>query len=144
MQHTLYVLHCRRKNNKIKNMWSLKKMSNLLMNWQVLELSWTISTASSSLHTEHMEWTTVLLLIITQNSPFKGTVSQDFLLQVFFHESSSPKPLKVTLGSFQIFSKFLRYSQVKVHHWYKQHFAYNHPQICLQFQIHQWQIRHPY
>jgi hypothetical protein len=35
---------------------------------------------------------------------FKGTVSQNFLLQVF-HESSSPKPLKITLGSFQIFLK---------------------------------------
>ncbi len=27
------------------------------------------------------------------------------MLQVFFHESPSPKPLKITLGSFQIFSK---------------------------------------
>ncbi len=35
---------------------------------------------------------------------FKGTVWRDFLLQIF-HESSSPKPLKMTLGSFQIFSK---------------------------------------
>jgi hypothetical protein len=34
----------------------------------------------------------------------KGTVSQDFLLQVFY-ESSSPKPLKITLGSLQILSK---------------------------------------
>jgi hypothetical protein len=32
-------------------------------------------------------------------------VSRDFLLQVFFHESSSPKPLKITLVSFKIFSK---------------------------------------
>jgi hypothetical protein len=36
----------------------------------------------------------------------KGTVSRDFLLQVFFHESSSPKPLKVTLGSLQLLQKF--------------------------------------
>jgi hypothetical protein len=35
---------------------------------------------------------------------FKGTVSRDFLLW-FFYESSSPKPLKITLGSFQIFRK---------------------------------------
>jgi hypothetical protein len=35
---------------------------------------------------------------------FKGTVSRDLLLHVFFHESS-PEPLKITLGSFQIFSK---------------------------------------
>ncbi len=55
-----------------------------------------------------------------QGSVIKGTVSQDFFLQVFFHtssspkffasgffhKSSSPKPLKITLGSFQIFSKF--------------------------------------
>ncbi len=26
---------------------------------------------------------------------FKGKMSQDFLLQIFFHESSSPKPLKI-------------------------------------------------
>jgi hypothetical protein len=36
---------------------------------------------------------------------FKRTVPRDFLLQVFFHESSSPKPLKITVGSFRIFSK---------------------------------------
>jgi hypothetical protein len=36
--------------------------------------------------------------------PIKGTVAQDFLLQVF-HKSSDPKPLKITEGSFQIFSK---------------------------------------
>jgi hypothetical protein len=36
---------------------------------------------------------------------FKGTVSQDFLLQVFFHESFSHKPLKLSLGSFQMFTK---------------------------------------
>jgi hypothetical protein len=33
-------------------------------------------------------------------------VSHVFLLQFFFHETSSPKPLKITLGSFQIFLKF--------------------------------------
>ncbi len=33
-------------------------------------------------------------------------MSQDFCLR-FFHESSSPKPLKIMLGSFQIFSKIL-------------------------------------
>ncbi len=37
---------------------------------------------------------------------FKGTVSWDFLLQVFFHESSFSKPLKIRLGSFQTFSNF--------------------------------------
>ena len=37
----------------------------------------------------------------------KGTVSRDFLLQVFFHESPSPKPLIITLGTFRIFSKII-------------------------------------
>ncbi len=36
---------------------------------------------------------------------FKGTVSQDFLLQVYFHESSSLQPLKITLWSFGCFPK---------------------------------------
>jgi hypothetical protein len=35
----------------------------------------------------------------------KGTVSRDFLLQVFIHESSSPKPPKI--GSLRIFSNIL-------------------------------------
>jgi hypothetical protein len=42
--------------------------------------------------------------IIIFSSSVKGTVSQDFLLQVF-PESTSPKPLKITLGSFRIFLK---------------------------------------
>jgi hypothetical protein len=36
---------------------------------------------------------------------FKGTVSLDFLLLVFFHESVSPKALSIPLGPFRIFSK---------------------------------------
>jgi hypothetical protein len=36
---------------------------------------------------------------------YKGTVPQDFLLQVFFHESFSHKPLKLSLGSFRMFTK---------------------------------------
>jgi hypothetical protein len=36
-----------------------------------------------------------------------GTVSQKFFCFRFCHESSCPKPLKKTLGSFQIFSKIL-------------------------------------
>jgi hypothetical protein len=56
---------------------------------------------------------------ISREFPFKGTVSRDFLLQVFFNESPSPKPLKITLGSFQIFINSRRYSQVKVHHRYQ-------------------------
>ncbi len=41
------------------------------------------------------------LLSTMEKFPLKGTVSRDFLL----HESSSPKPLKITWGSFQIFPK---------------------------------------
>jgi hypothetical protein len=36
---------------------------------------------------------------------FKGTRSR-FFASGFFHESSSPKPMKIALGSLQIFSKF--------------------------------------
>jgi hypothetical protein len=38
----------------------------------------------------------------------KGTVSQDCLLQGFY-ETSSPKPMKITLESFQIFENLQRY-----------------------------------
>jgi hypothetical protein len=38
----------------------------------------------------------------------KGTVYPKFFASGFFHESSSPNPLKITLGSFWIFSKILR------------------------------------
>ncbi len=37
------------------------------------------------------------------------------MLQVFFHESSSPRHLKMALGSFRICSKF------KMHHRYQRH-----------------------
>jgi hypothetical protein len=39
----------------------------------------------------------------------KGTVSRDFLLLVFFHESVSPKPLSIPLGPFRIFPKIRGY-----------------------------------
>ncbi len=35
-------------------------------------------------------------------------MSRDFLLQVFFHKSVSPKPLNVPFGTFRIFSKIRR------------------------------------
>jgi hypothetical protein len=38
----------------------------------------------------------------------KGTVSRDFFASDFFHESSSPKSLKTTLGSFRIILKIRR------------------------------------
>ena len=37
----------------------------------------------------------------------KGTVSRDFCFR-FFNESTSPKPLKITVGSFRFFSKIHR------------------------------------
>jgi hypothetical protein len=43
---------------------------------------------------------------------------------MFFPESSSPKPLKITLGVFPNFFKNLqRYSQVKVQHRYQRQFV---------------------
>ncbi len=49
-------------------------------------------------------------------------MSWDVLLQDFFHESSFPKTVKITLGSFQNFFEIsLRYSQVKMHHWHQHH-----------------------
>jgi hypothetical protein len=42
---------------------------------------------------------------IIRYAPFKGTVSQDFLLLVFFHQSVSPQPQSIHLGPFRIFSK---------------------------------------
>jgi hypothetical protein len=40
-----------------------------------------------------------------KNSYLQGAVPRDFRLQVFFIETVSPKPLSISLGSFQIFSK---------------------------------------
>ncbi len=42
---------------------------------------------------------------IIQNVSFKGTVSREILLLVFFHESSFPEPFIIALGSIQICSK---------------------------------------
>ncbi len=53
-----------------------------------------VSSTSSTI------WVTLLLI----SEAFKGTMSRDFLLQVFY-VSSSPKPLKISFGSLQIFSK---------------------------------------
>ncbi len=83
----------------------------------------TILLHLSSIHTAFIDW-----LKFPSWRIFKGTVSRDFFASGFFHESSSPKPLKITLGSFRIFLENSRgYSQVKVHHRYRRH----RPQICL-------------
>ncbi len=42
----------------------------------------------------------------TISAALKGTVPRDFQLQVFFHESVSPKSLNIPVGPFQIFQKF--------------------------------------
>jgi hypothetical protein len=58
-------------------------------------------------------------------------------VRFFFHASRSPKPLKVTKGSFRIFSEnSRRYSQVKVHHRCQRH----QWQICHRYKKHQRQI----
>jgi hypothetical protein len=54
----------------------------------------------------------------TVPSKKKGQYQEIFLFQVF-HESSSPKPLKITALNFC--ENLLRYLQVKVHHRYQQH-----------------------
>ncbi len=61
------------------------------------------------------------------NSKFKGTVSRDFLLQVFFmnHLPQAPDNNSRIISNF--FENSRRYSQVKVHH---------------QCQRHRWQICH--
>jgi hypothetical protein len=72
----------------------------------------------------------------------KGQCHEKFLASGYFNESSSLKPLKITIGSFKYF--FLnsrRYSQAKVHlvHRYQQHWC----QICHQCHWcywYRWQI----
>jgi hypothetical protein len=61
----------------------------------------------------------------------KGQCHEIFVSDVF-HESSSHKLLKITLGSFQIFFKNLqRYSQVKGHHRYQRHRGQIFPPVSL-------------
>jgi hypothetical protein len=68
---------------------------------------------------------------------FKGTVSRDFLLLVFFMGQFPPAPEYPMRTVSNFFENSQRYSQVKVHHQYQQH----RRQICRQCQIcHRWQI----
>jgi hypothetical protein len=57
----------------------------------------------------------------TQNRRLKGTVSWDFLLQVFscIIFPQAPKNNIRIISNF--FENSQRYSQVKVHHWYQRH-----------------------
>jgi hypothetical protein len=60
----------------------------------------------------------------------KGQCHEIFCFR-FFHESSSPKPLKK--NNIRVISVFLenawRYSQVKVHHRYQRHHVANLPPV---------------
>jgi len=57
----------------------------------------TIIYAIDTLRDQKMQSCTQFLL--------NGTVSRDFFASGFFHESSFPKPMKIAIGSFRIFSK---------------------------------------
>ncbi len=52
---------------------------------------------------------------------FKGTVSRDFLLQIFFMNHLPPSPENNTRVISNFFENMWRYSQVKVHHQYQRH-----------------------
>jgi hypothetical protein len=73
-----------------------------------------------------------ILFSISSNSDFmlfKGTMSQNFLLQVFFI-IIFPKPLKNNIRVISIFFKnSQRYSQVNVHHWCSTTLVENSPQV---------------
>ncbi len=47
-------------------------------------------------------------LLRSQKNQLKGTVSRDFSLLVFLHQSVFPQPQSIPLGPFQIFSKIRR------------------------------------
>jgi hypothetical protein len=85
---------------------------------------------------------TILLVMLKRvfspNGPFKGTVSQDFLLLVFFAWISFPPSPEYPIRTV---SNFLerRYLQVKVHHRYQWH----RWQICPGYQWHWRQILPP-
>ncbi len=59
----------------------------------------------------------VVVFLDSVRGGLKGQCHEIFCFR-FFHESSSPKPPKITLGSLRFFSKN---SQVKVHHRYRWH-----------------------
>jgi hypothetical protein len=72
-------------------------------------LSWSAWTMTSEWFSEGTFWTKSIKESgrdrHTSTPLFKWTVSQDFLLLVFFHESFSPQPQSIPLGPFQICSK---------------------------------------
>ena len=66
---------------------------------------------------------------------FKGTVSRDFSLLVFFINQFPPAPEYPIWTVSNFFESSRRYSQVKVHHRYQRHWW----QICHRCQRHRWQ-----
>jgi hypothetical protein len=75
----------------------------------------------------------------SKSSLFKGTVSQDFLLLVFFISFPlAPEYSIKTVSNF--FKNSRRYSQVKMHHRYQRH----QWQICHRYQRHRRQIFPPF
>ncbi len=70
---------------------------------------------------------------LVHNEMFKGTMSRDYLLLVFFHESVSPQPQSIALGPFRIFSKIredIRKSRCTMHR-YQQHWRQIFPPVSL-------------
>ncbi len=61
----------------------------------------------------------------------RGTVSRDFLLQVFFMNQFPPAPKYPIRTISNFVENSLRYSQVKVHHWYQQHRRQIFPPVSL-------------
>jgi hypothetical protein len=62
---------------------------------------------SASVHQDCSAPTSLLTKVFPSSlgyNDFKGTVSRDFLLLVFY-ESVTPQPQSITLGPFRIFSK---------------------------------------
>jgi hypothetical protein len=51
-----------------------------------------------------MDLLIMLKSVFSPNGPFKGTVSREFSLLVFLHESVSPHPQSIPFGPFRIFS----------------------------------------
>jgi hypothetical protein len=93
-------------------------------------------------------------LICLPLSKFKGTVSRDFLLLVFFMNQFPPSPRVFHLDPFEFFRNFAEIfaSQgLKVHHRYQRHRRQichrcqrHRRQNCCWYQRHRWQICHGY
>ncbi len=78
----------------------------------------------------------LLFLICERKNIWRDSVTR-FFASVLFHESSSHRPLKITLASFQIFGEnSRRYLLVKVHPQYQRYWQQILPQVLL---CHLWQ-----